>query len=339
MSHIIQQIYQQQNKETWICDLANVVTDLESLLSQLSLDKNVISANMLAAKKQFALRVPLSFVSRMEKGNPNDPLLRQVLCDAQEMNMVEGYSADPLLEQGNEVPGLLHKYHNRALLITKTNCAINCRYCFRRHFPYQENSGNKTNLSRALEYIRQHTQLNEIILSGGDPLMAKDHELQWLIEQLETIPHVSRLRIHTRLAIVIPNRITDGFCQLLQQSRLDTILVTHINHPNEIDQTVINAMQKLKQHQVTLLNQSVLLKAINDDAKILADLSNKLFSAGILPYYLHVLDKVQGAAHFLVNDQTAQALMRQLAIQVSGYLVPKLAREVGGEKNKRVLPY
>lgn len=339
MSHIIQQIYQQQNKETWICDLANVVTDLESLLSQLSLDTNVISAKMLAAKKQFALRVPLSFIARMEKGNPDDPLLRQVLCDAQEMNIVEGYSADPLLEQRNEVPGLLHKYHNRALLITKTNCAINCRYCFRRHFPYQENSGNKTNLNRALDYIRQHTQLNEIILSGGDPLMAKDHELQWLIEQLEAIPHVSRLRIHSRLAVVIPNRITDVFCQQLQQSRLDTILVTHINHPNEIDQTVISAMQKLKQHQVTLLNQSVLLRTINDDAKVLADLSNKLFSAGILPYYLHVLDKVQGAAHFLVDDKTAQMLMRQLATQVSGYLVPKLAREVGGEKNKRVLPY
>lgn len=339
MSHIIQQNYQQPNKEAWIYDLANVVTDLNELLSRLSIESTLISPAMLAAKKQFALRVPLAFIERMEKGNPNDPLLRQILCDQQEMEIVAGYSADPLQEQDNTVPSLLHKYHNRALLITKTNCAINCRYCFRRHFPYGDNQGNKANLSQALQYIKQHRELNEIILSGGDPLMAKDHELSWLISELESIPHVERLRIHTRLAVVIPNRITEQLCQLLAQSRLDIILVTHINHPNEIDQSVISAMQKLKQQQVTLLNQSVLLKGINDSAQTLAELSNKLFKAGILPYYLHVLDKVQGAAHFLVDDQTAQSLMRELATQVSGYLVPKLAREVGGEKNKRVLAY
>lgn len=339
MSHIIQQNYVQQNKEAWIYDLANVVTDINDLLSRLSIEFTAISAEMLAAKKQFALRVPVSFITRMEKGNLQDPLLQQVLCDAQEMNPVDGYSADPLQEQNNGIPSLLHKYHNRALLITKTNCAINCRYCFRRHFPYGDNQGNKANLSQALEYIGQHSELNEIILSGGDPLMAKDHELDWLIEQLEKIAHLERLRIHTRLAVVIPNRITDKLCQLLAQSRLDIILVTHINHPNEIDESVISVMHKLKQHHVTLLNQSVLLKGINDNSKTLVELSNKLFKAGILPYYLHLLDKVQGAAHFLVDDQTAQSLMRELATQVSGYLVPKLAREVGGEKNKRVLPY
>lgn len=339
MSHIIQQNYQQPNKEAWIYDLANVVTDLNELLSRLSIESTLISPAMLAAKKQFALRVPLAFIERMEKGNPNDPLLRQILCDQQEMEIVAGYSADPLQEQDNTVPSLLHKYHNRALLITKTNCAINCRYCFRRHFPYGDNQGNKANLSQALQYIKQHRELNEIILSGGDPLMAKDHELSWLLSELASIPHVERLRIHTRLAVVIPHRITEQLCQLFAKSRLDIIVVTHINHPNEIDQSVISAMQKLKQQQVTLLNQSVLLKGINDNAQTLVELSNKLFKAGILPYYLHVLDKVQGAAHFLVDDQTAQLLMRELATQVSGYLVPKLAREVGGEKNKRLLAY
>jgi len=339
MSDIIQQNYQQPNKEAWIYDLANVITDLHDLFSLLSIDIKTVPADVLAAKRQFALRVPTPFISRMENGNLQDPLLRQILCDQKEMNIVDGYSADPLNEQNNAIPGLLHKYHNRALLITKTNCAINCRYCFRRHFPYQQNQGSKLNLTKALDYIAQHSELNEIILSGGDPLIAKDHELSWLVKQLEAIPHIQRLRIHSRLAVVIPNRITDQLCEIFDQSRLNIILVTHINHPNEIDRSVIDAMHKLKRNDVTLLNQSVLLKEINDNANTLANLSNKLFTAGILPYYLHVLDKVQGAAHFFVDDKTAQSIMRELATQVSGYLVPKLAREVGGEKNKRLLPY
>lgn len=339
MNHIIQQNVKQPSAEPWIYDLANVVTDMHDLLNQLELPNLVVSDDMLKARKQFALRVPTSFVNRIEKGNPNDPLLRQILCDAEELVITEGYSTDPLEEQHNSIPGLLHKYHDRALLITKTNCAINCRYCFRRHFPYPKNQGNKTNLNRALDYIRAHTELHEIILSGGDPLMAKDHELAWLINQLEQIPHIERLRIHSRLAVVIPNRITETLCQLFANSRLSIILVTHINHPNEIDTAVITAMQKLKQQQVTLLNQSVLLKGVNDDDKVLVALSYRLFEAGILPYYLHVLDKVQGAAHFCVDDEKAKSLLRQVAAQISGYLVPKLAREVGGEKNKRVLPY
>ena len=339
MSHIIQQNAKQTIRDTWISDLNNVVTDLPILFKLLDLDDAKISDAMLQAKKQFALRVPLNFISRIKKGDPNDPLLRQILCHDNEMIITDGYSTDPLAEQNNAIPGLLHKYHNRALLMLKTNCAINCRYCFRRHFPYQQNPGSKTNLTHALTYIAAHPELNEIILSGGDPLMAKDHELDWLIEQLERIPHIERLRIHSRLAVVIPNRITAKLCQRLANSRLGMILVTHINHPNEIDQLVEDAMKKLKLHGVTLLNQSVLLKDINDNDQVLVALSHRLFQAGILPYYLHVLDKVQGAAHFYVDDSTAQQLMRQLAAQVSGYLVPKLAREIGGERNKRVLPY
>lgn len=339
MQHIIQQITESPSKEAWILELADVVTDIDKLLKLLDLNGNIVSHHMTLAKKQFALRVPLTFVSRIEKGNHQDPLLRQILCDAKEMEVVDGYSTNPLDEQNNTIPGLLHKYHNRALLIVKTSCAINCRYCFRRHFPYQNNPGNKANLKLALDYICEHDELNEVILSGGDPLMAKDHELDWLIKQLAHIPHVERVRIHTRLAVVIPNRITDSLCQLLEKTRLDIVIVTHINHPKEIDQSVADAMAKLKRVGVTLLNQSVLLKDINDNATVLAKLSNKLFKVGVLPYYLHLLDKVQGSAHFFVDDEVAKSIMRELSTQLSGYLVPKLAREVGGEKNKRVIPY
>ena len=337
MSHIIQQNIEQPNKDEWIFELANVVTDIKELYRCLNLDPEAISLPMLQARKQFPLRVPMAFINRMKKGDSQDPLLLQVLCDEKELINVAGFSEDPLEEQNNTIPGLLHKYHNRALLMTKTACAINCRYCFRRHFPYHDNQGTKKNLGAALEYIASHPELDEIILSGGDPLMAKDHEMAFLITELEKIPHIKRLRIHSRLAVVIPNRITSELCRLFAKTRLQIVLVTHINHPNEIDDNVTNAIKRLKEHQVTVLNQSVLLKKVNDDADVLACLSNKLFSIGILPYYIHLLDKVQGAAHFLVDDDNAKQIMRQLAKNVSGYLVPKLAREIGGEKSKRVI--
>ena len=337
MSHIIQQNIEQPNKDEWIFELANVVTDIKKLYRCLNLDPEAISLPMVQARKQFPLRVPMAFINRMKKGDSQDPLLLQVLCDEKELINVAGFSEDPLEEQNNTIPGLLHKYHNRALLMTKTACAINCRYCFRRHFPYHDNQGTKKNLGAALEYIASHPELDEIILSGGDPLMAKDHEMAFLITELEKIPHIKRLRIHSRLAVVIPNRITSELCRLFAKTRLQIVLVTHINHPNEIDDNVTNAIKCLKEHQVTVLNQSVLLKKVNDDADVLACLSNKLFSIGILPYYIHLLDKVQGAAHFLVDDDNAKQIMRQLAKNVSGYLVPKLAREIGGEKSKRVI--
>lgn len=339
MSHIIQQKAQQPNREAWILDLIHVITDPFDLYRLLELDNHDISFTMLQAKKQFPLRVPRPFVEKMKKGDINDPLLLQVISTANELIHVDGYSVDPLHEQENAIPCLLHKYQNRALLITKTNCAINCRYCFRRHFPYAENQSNKENIRSALNYIQSNAMLEEIILSGGDPLMAKDHEIAWLISALEAIPHIQRLRIHSRLIAVIPNRVTEQLLQHFQQTRLQIVLVTHINHPNEIGDDVIHAMKRLKQHNVTLLNQSVLLKNINDNANVLAQLSNKLFEAGILPYYLHLLDRVQGAAHFMVDDEQAQNIMRELSAKISGYLVPKLAREVAGEMNKRTISY
>lgn len=324
-------------REDWLHQLADVITDPNELLQLLALQHHPELVSGHDARRLFALRVPRAFAARMRKGDPQDPLLLQVITSQQEFIDAPGYSTDPLDEQSSVVPGLLHKYRNRALLLVKGGCAVNCRYCFRRHFPYSENQGNKRNWQQALEYIRQQPELDEIIFSGGDPLMAKDHELDWLIAELEAIPHIKRLRIHSRLPVVIPQRITDTLCQRLAQSRLQTLMVTHINHAQEIDDDLRHAMHRLKCAGVTLLNQSVLLRGINDSAGTLATLSNALFDAGILPYYLHVLDKVQGAAHFYVDDVRARAIVRELLGMVSGYMVPKLAREIGGEPSKTPL--
>ncbi|WP_343554794.1 EF-P beta-lysylation protein EpmB [Pantoea sp.] len=324
-------------REDWLQQLADVVTEPAELLQLLSLDQHADLAAGADARKLFALRVPRAFIARMKKGDAADPLLLQVLTSRQEFNDAPGYSTDPLDEQSSVVPGLLHKYRNRALLLVKGGCAVNCRYCFRRHFPYQDNQGNKRNWQAALDYIAQHPELDEIIFSGGDPLMAKDHELAWLIDELEKIPHLKRLRIHSRLPVVIPARITEKLCQMLAETRLQVLMVSHINHAQEIGDALRDGMQLLKRAGVTLLNQSVLLRGVNDDAQTLANLSNALFDAGILPYYLHVLDKVQGAAHFFVSDEEARRLVRQLLAMVSGYMVPKLAREIGGEPSKTPL--
>ncbi|MDF7679964.1 EF-P beta-lysylation protein EpmB [Enterobacteriaceae bacterium ESL0689] len=335
MAHIV--TLNTPRREDWLTQLADVVTDPDELLHLLNIDTDKKLQAGKAAKQLFPLRVPRAFIARMEPGNPNDPLLRQVLTAQEELISVAGFSTDPLAEQHNVIPGLLHKYHNRALLLVKGGCAVNCRYCFRRHFPYAENQGNKRNWQVALEYIAAHPQLDEIIFSGGDPLMAKDHELDWLLTQLEAITHIKRLRIHSRLPVVIPARVTDTLISRFAGSSLQILLVTHINHASEINSELRTAMRQLRTAGVTLLNQSVLLRGVNDNAKTLADLSNALFDAGIMPYYLHVLDKVQGAAHFLVSDDEARAIMQELLTLVSGYLVPVLAREIGGEASKTPL--
>ena len=335
MAHIV--TLNTPSREDWLSQLADVVTDPDELLRLLNVDADEKLLAGRDAKRLFPLRVPRAFIARMEKGNPNDPLLRQVLTAQDEFITAPGFSTDPLEEQHSVVPGLLHKYRNRALLLVKGGCAVNCRYCFRRHFPYAENQGNKRNWQAALDYIAQHPELDEIIFSGGDPLMAKDHELEWLITHLEALAHVKRLRIHSRLPIVIPARITDALVTRFAQSRLQILLVNHINHAREIDDEFRAAMARLRQAGVTLLNQSVLLRGVNNNAQTLADLSNALFDAGVMPYYLHVLDKVQGAAHFLVSDDEARTIMRELLTLISGYMVPKLAREIGGEPSKTPL--
>ncbi|MGF1742841.1 EF-P beta-lysylation protein EpmB [Vibrio profundum] len=335
MSHIITRKVDSV-EQNWLTQLANSFTDPAKLMDYLEIAQEEW-VDGYEARKLFSQRVPMSFVRRMEKGNPYDPLLRQVLPLKTEFNIQAGYSQDPLQEQSNAIPGLLHKYKNRALMIVKGGCAINCRYCFRRHFPYQENKGSKSTWQRSLEYISQHPELNEIILSGGDPLMAKDHELEWLIQAIDDIPHIKRLRIHSRLPVVLPDRVTEQLCASLQNSRLQTVFVTHINHANEINEELQQAIERIKQAGITLLNQSVLLKGVNDNVEAQVALSESLFDAGVLPYYLHVLDKVQGAAHFYVDDDTARAIMAGLVEQVSGYLVPRLTREIGGRKSKTPL--
>ncbi|MCC4237176.1 EF-P beta-lysylation protein EpmB [Vibrio anguillarum] len=323
-------------EQNWLQQLTNAISNPAELLQQLEIDP-ALWQNGFAARKLFALRVPQSFVDRMEKGNPYDPLLRQVLPLNEEFEWHDGYSNDPLDEQNNAIPGLLHKYRNRVLMIVKGGCAINCRYCFRRHFPYQENKGSKQVWQQSVDYIAAHPELNEVILSGGDPLMAKDEELRWLIDAISSVPHIKRLRIHSRLPVVIPARITNALCDLLRETRLQVILVTHINHANEINLEFKQQMSRLRTINVTLLNQGVLLKGVNDSVDAQVALSETLFDAGILPYYLHVLDKVQGAAHFFVSDQKAKEIMAGVIERVSGYLVAKLTREIGGRASKTPL--
>ncbi|MFP3028861.1 MAG: EF-P beta-lysylation protein EpmB [Arsenophonus sp.] len=321
-------------RELWLQQLAESVTIPDELLRLLALENNQELRAGTAARALFPMRVPHPFIAKMRIGDANDPLLRQVITVQSEFNLIPTFSTDPLNEQNNPIPGLLHKYQDRVLLLVKGSCAVNCRYCFRRYFPYEKNKGNKQNLKAVLNYIQRHTEVNEVIFSGGDPLMIKDHELDWLMLHLEAIPHIKRLRIHSRLPVVIPARITTTLCHRFNISRLQVIMVTHINHPNEIDSEFSSAMEQLKQVSVTLLNQSVLLRGVNDNPNCLAKLSNKLFENGILPYYLHLLDKVNGAAHFMVTDEEARIIIKELITRISGYLVPKLTREIGGKLSK-----
>ncbi|MGP4123670.1 MAG: EF-P beta-lysylation protein EpmB [Sodalis sp. (in: enterobacteria)] len=335
MAHII--IQNTPAREEWLQQLADVITDPAQLLELLGLGQHRALQEGADARRLFPFRVPRTFVERMRPGDPDDPLLRQVITAREEFERAPGFSADPLDEQHSVMPGLLHKYQNRALILVKNGCGVNCRYCFRRYFPYQENQGNKINWLRAVVYIQEHPELNEVILSGGDPLMAKDHELDELIYLLEEVPHLTTLRIHSRLPVVIPSRITARLCRRLAACTLQVVLVTHINHAREIDAAVCDSMTRLRNAQVILLNQSVLLRGVNDNADTLAALSQTLFAAGILPYYLHMLDRVQGAMHFMVQDAHAREIMRQLLEKVSGYLLPRLVREIGGERSKTPL--
>ncbi|WP_137674342.1 EF-P beta-lysylation protein EpmB [Agarivorans sp. Toyoura001] len=317
----------------WQKELANAITDPKDLLQYLQLDPENYQLDI-AARKLFPMRVPLSFVQRMQVGDPKDPLLLQVLPQREEFIQAAGFTEDPLEEHQSAVPGLLHKYKSRVLFILRGGCAVNCRYCFRRHFPYQDNSPSKAGWQQAIDYIANDSNINEVILSGGDPLMANDEQLAWLVEQLEQISHLTRLRIHSRLPVVLPNRITTELVELLSNTRLQSIMVSHINHPNEVNEPLRTAFSKLQQAGVTLLNQGVLLKDINDDVDTLTALSEALFSANILPYYLFLLDKVAGASHYDIDEQQAVLIMRDLYQRLPGFLVPRLAREQAGKNSK-----
>ena len=282
----------------------------------------------------FPVRVPEPFVTRMVPGDPHDPLLRQVLAVADERHAMPGFVKDPLDELEGPMPGMLHKYRSRVLVIYRGGCAINCRYCFRRHFPYQENTLTARDIDGLVSYLKAHPEVNEVILSGGDPLMADDQALSGLFVRLESVSSIHRLRIHTRLPIVIPERVTDTLCQIIAATALPVVMVLHSNHANEIDQSVMDAVSQLRAVCRSVLNQSVILKGINDSADVLVALSERLFEAGIDPYYLNVLDRVSGAHHFDVSDLEVAALHQALLNALPGYLVPKLVREVPGIGHK-----
>lgn len=322
---------------TWQQLLSHTINDSQQLIDLLGLPQDYLEgANTGAA--EFSLKAPLPYLRKIKKGDINDPLLRQILPLEAETDKISGYVTDPLAEMNaNHRDGLIHKYKGRVLIILTGACAINCRYCFRRHFPYQENRLGPAQWQQVLEYLSNDDSISEVIFSGGDPLATSDERLQRMITDLESIPHLKRLRIHTRLPIVIPQRITNAFTAILQQSRFDTVMVLHANHPNEIDREISHIVSRLKAANVTVLNQSVLLKGVNDCVETLRELSEKLFHSGVLPYYLFTLDPVQGAAHFNVSDKQALKLFTELQTLLPGYLVPKLAREIPDRPSKTLL--
>lgn len=325
------------NISRWQHELREVIRDPQELQEKTALlpEQRVVAG---PAAHSFPLKVPASWLQRIRPGQADDPLLRQVLPSPEEDREQPGFTNDPLGEISRTgVPGLIRKYHGRVLLITTGVCAVHCRYCFRRHYPYSENNPARENWDAALDYIRADNSIQEVILSGGDPLSLSDQKLQTLITQLEAIPHLRWLRIHTRMPVVLPSRVTDTLLETLTGNRFKQTLVIHANHPNEIEQDVIPALQRLHHAGIQLLNQSVLLRGVNDDALILAELSERLYKNHVLPYYLHMLDPVAGAAHFEVDESVATAIMETLRTRLPGYLVPRLVREIEGAAYKTAI--
>ena len=321
---------------SWQTELAQAIRDPAELLHFLKLPGSLLEGAM-AANSSFSLRVPLSYCRRIEKGNPDDPLLKQILPLAIELDKFPDFNIDPVGDLAAvEVSGLLHKYHGRILIITTAACAVHCRYCFRRHFPYQDNQ-NEHDWQNVVTYIRENTDIHEVILSGGDPLSLTESRLKNLTDKLQTIPHIKTLRLHTRLPIVLPERINNELLDWIDSLPWKVVMVLHCNHANEIDHFVAAALEQLQQHHVTLLNQSVLLAGINNDADTLIALSEKLFAHHVLPYYLHQLDKVHGAKHFYTSTASARALIKQMRHRLPGYLVPKLVVEEAGKQSKTAI--
>ena len=321
----------------WRQVLAAAVRDVDELWSLLDLPAHYLPAAREQAKT-FPLVATRPFIARMCQGDVNDPLLRQVVPLAAEGEVVPGYGPDPVGEGlVHNQPGLLRKYQGRALLITTGSCAVHCRYCFRRHFPYQERPRGRRWWQGACAAIAADESIDEVILSGGDPLVLPDPELTALVADLEAIPHLRRLRIHTRLPIMIPQRVDAALLAWLAAGRLDRVMVIHSNHAQELGDDVRDALQALQRAGITVLNQAVLLRGINDSAEAQCALGQNLLHCGVIPYYLHALDPVAGAAHFAVTDQRAAAIMDELHRIAPGYLVPRLVREVPGEAGKRWL--
>ena len=332
-ARIIPRTPRPKHARDWQQRLAEAVDSASDLDHRLGL-----APRAAAATGEFRVRVPEGFLARMQPGDPDDPLLRQVFPDPREDESRAGYTTDPLAEQQAMAgPGLLQKYPGRALLTLTGACAIHCRYCFRRHFPYAEASPRGERWRAVLDYLQSHPDIEEIILSGGDPLTLADARLAGYLTDLEGIAHLQRLRLHTRTPVVLPERVTPALLDGLHRTRFQAVVVLHVNHARELDAAARDAVAALRATGALLLNQAVLLAGVNDSVAALEQLGRALVEAGVLPYYLHQLDPVQGAAHFAVGDARAQELVTALQARNSGYLVPRLVREIPGEAGKTPL--
>ncbi len=321
----------------WATLLAEGVRDPSELLALLGLDA-AQAPYPIDARSPFPLRVPHGFVDRMRRGDWHDPLLRQVLPLAREATPQAGFGLDPVGDGPSRRPGgILHKYHGRALMILTGACAIHCRYCFRRHFPYAEAHAARSRWLEALDYLHADPSIEEVILSGGDPLSLPDEKLAELTCALAEIPHLKRIRVHTRLPIVLPERVGASASSWLENRRFQWVVVVHSNHAQELDESVAEALLHMRHFGAVMLNQAVLLAGVNDTAAAQIALSERLFEAGVLPYYLHLLDRTQGTAHFEVEETRARQLMGEVAARLPGYLVPRLARETPSAPAKQVL--
>jgi len=321
----------------WKKELSNATTSVSALLDRLDLSQHV---NKVDLKPDFTCLVTDSYINKIKPGDFNDPLLQQILPLQAENNIKIqiGGSTNPVGDiEALVTQGLLHKYHGRALLISTGACAVHCRYCFRRHYPYQQSAFSSKALQDVLNYLEKHTEIEEVILSGGDPLILDNEKLAQLFARLETLNHIQTLRIHTRLPVVLPTRIDDGLLNLLGSSRFDIVMVIHANHADELQKTEQDKLQQLNHAGVTLLNQSVLLKGINDNADTLITLSKQLFRCKTLPYYLHLLDPVKGAMHFDTSAEIALSLKQKMEQQLPGYLVPRLVQEIAGNQSKTAI--
>lgn len=321
----------------WQKCLQDALTTPQMVAEALHLSEDTL-AGMLLGHDLFTIKIPRTLLNRIEPGNPHDPVLRQFLPLPAEIEEKPGYHTDPLAEKSvNPVPGLLHKFSHRVLLTVTQYCAVHCRYCFRRHFDYSANTPNRQSWQAAIDYIANHSNIEEVILSGGDPFSLPDAYLQDFIERLAAIPHLHTLRLHTRLPVMVPQRITETLLKTLTSHRLNTVVVLHCNHANEIDDQVRLACELMKSRGIVLLNQAVLLRDINDTLAAQLALNQILFNIGVLPYYLHAFDPIQGAHHYDVPEHEAVALITALRNRLPGYCVPRLVREVPGAGGKVLL--
>jgi EF-P beta-lysylation protein EpmB len=328
---------QAQPRRPWQQLWREAVTDPRELLDLLDLG-HLAERLLPSSDAGFALRVPRGFIDRMRRGDPSDPLLLQVLPQAAELIETTGFARDAVGDlAARTANGVLHKYQGRALLIATGSCAVHCRYCFRRHFPYAEETAAANRWREAIEHIRADPSIHEVVLSGGDPLSLSTSKLGELTTALAPIAHLKRLRIHTRLPVVLPERVDEELSLWLRRLPWPVAVVLHANHANEIDADVADACARLRASGASVLNQSVLLRGVNEDADVLAALSERLFDCGVIPYYLHQLDRVAGAAHFAVDDAVARGLVEALRRRLSGYLVPLLVREIAGAPGKTPL--